>query len=56
VQATDPVKIYAGTSPNNATSALLPWLHKGYRSRHQKTPPLSWNATLASQSQAWANG
>lgn len=53
--ATNPQAVTAGTAPSNTTSALVPWLHNQYRLRHQNTPALKWNATLAASSQAWAN-
>lgn len=55
MQATQPQAVTASQSPSNATAVLLPYLQNSYRSRHQFTPAMKWNATLAARAQAFSN-
>ena len=54
-QATQPQAVTASQSPGNATAVLLPYLQNSYRSRHQFTSALKWNATIAARAQAFSN-
>jgi uncharacterized protein YkwD len=55
MQATQPQAVTVDKSPNNATAALLLYIQNAYRSRHQFTPALKWNATIAARAQAFSN-